>query len=53
MQTKTCLKLRPVDSSNLSNIVNNEVVKKTMYDKIVAKVINIDTSAFVLKIKKY
>ena len=53
MQTKTCLKLRPFDLSKLSSEVNNEDVKKTMYDKLVAKVINIDASAFVLKTKKY
>ena len=41
----------PVDLSKLSNVVNNEVVKRTVYDKLVAKVINIDTSRFVLKTK--
>ena len=41
----------PVDLSKLSNLVKNEVVKKTVYDKIVAKVNNIDTSRFVLKTK--
>ena len=35
----------------LSNVVNNEVVKKIVYDKSVAKVNNIDTSRFVLKTK--
>ena len=39
----------PVDSSKLSDIVKNDVVKKTAYDKLVAKVNSIDTSAFVLK----
>ena len=39
----------PVDLSKLSNAVKNEVVKKTVYDKLVAKVNNIDTSGFVLK----
>ena len=34
----------PVDLSKLSNVVKNEVVKKTVYDKLVAKVNNIDTS---------
>ena len=29
----------------------NDVVKKTVYDKLVAKVNNIDTSDFVLKTK--
>ena len=38
----------PVDLSKLSNVINNEVVKKTVYDKLVAKVNNIDTSGFVL-----
>ena len=31
--------------------MNNEVVKKTMYDKLVEKVNNIETSGFVLKTK--
>ena len=39
----------PVDLSKLGNVVNNDVVKKNMYDKLVAKVNNIDTGAFVLK----
>ena len=39
----------PVDLSKLSNVVENDVVKKTVYDKLVAKVDNIDTSDFVLK----
>ena len=37
----------PVDFSKLSDVVKN--VKKTVYDKLVAKVNSIDTSAFVLK----
>ena len=37
--------------SKLSDVVNNDVVKKTVYDKSVAKVDNIDTSDFVLKTK--
>ena len=41
----------PTDLSNLSNVVRNDVVKKTVYDKLVAKVYNIDTSGFVLKTK--
>ena len=41
----------PVDLSKLTNVVKNEVVKKTVYDKLVAKVNNIDTSGFVLKTK--
>ena len=40
------VKTVPVDLSNLSNVVNNDVVKKTVYDKLVAKVNNIDTSRF-------
>ena len=39
----------PVDLSKLSNAVKNDVVKKTVYDELVAKVDNIDTSDFVLK----
>ena len=38
----------PVDLSKLSDVVKNDVVKKTVYDKLVAKVNNIDTSDFVL-----
>ena len=38
----------PVDLSKLSNVVKN-VVKKTVYDKLVAKVSNIDTSGIVKK----
>ena len=46
-------KLKPIpdDLSKLSDVVKNEVVKKTMYDKLVAKVNNIDSSRFVLKTK--
>ena len=33
------------------DVVKNDVVKKTVYDKLVAKVDNIDTSDFVLKTK--
>ena len=39
----------PVDLSKLSVVVKNEVVKETVYDKLIAKVNSIDTSAFVLK----
>ena len=39
----------PVDLSKLSNVVKNDAVKKAVYDKLVAKVNNIDTSDFVLK----
>ena len=38
----------PVDLSKLSDVVKNDVVKKTVYNKLVAKVNNIDTSDFVL-----
>ena len=41
----------PVDSSKLSDVVKNDVVKKTVYDKLVEKVNNIDTSGFILKTK--
>ena len=41
----------PIDLSKLSDVVKNDVVKKTVYDKLVAKVNNIDTSDFVLKTK--
>ena len=44
------LKTVPVDLSKLSNAVINEVVKKTVYDKLVAKANNIDTNGFVLKL---
>ena len=44
-------KLTPVpnDLAKLSNVVKNDVVKKTEYDKFVTKVNNIDTTGFVLK----
>ena len=42
------LVLVPADLSKLSTVVNNEVVKKTDYDKLVTKV---DNSDFVLKTK--
>ena len=41
----------PVDLSKLSDVVKNDVVKKAIYDKLAAKVNNIDTSNFVLKTK--
>ena len=41
----------PVDLSKMSDAVKNDVVKKAVYDKLVAKVNNIDTSDFVLKTK--
>ena len=39
----------PVDSSKVRDAVKKYVVKKTTYDKLVAKVNSIDTSGFVLK----
>ena len=42
----------PVDFSKLSDVIKNYVVKKTDYDKLVAKLKNID-SDFVLKKAKY
>ena len=44
-------KLTPVpdDLANLSNVVKNDVVKKTVYEILVAKVNNIDTTGFILK----
>ena len=41
----------PFDLSKLSDAVKNDVVRKTVYDKLIAKVKSIDTSGFVLKIK--
>ena len=41
----------PSDLSKLSNVVKNNVVKKTKYDKLVGKINNIDTNGFVLKTK--
>ena len=41
----------PVDLSKLSDVVKNDVVKKTKYNKLVAKVDNIDTTNFVKNTK--
>ena len=41
----------PVDLSKLSYVVNNDVAKKIMYDKLVPKVNNINSSGFGLKTK--
>ena len=41
----------PVDVRKLSDFVKNDVHKKGVYDKLVAKVNSIDTSDFVLKTK--
>ena len=45
------LKTVPVDLAKLGDIVKNDVVKKTEYNKLVTKVDNIDTTGFVLKTK--
>ena len=46
-------RLKPVsdDLAKLSNVVKNNVVKKTEYDKLVAKVDNIDTAVCFLETK--
>ena len=41
----------PTDLSKQSDLIKNDVVKKTVCDKLAAKVNNIDTSNFVLKTK--
>ena len=43
-------KLTPVPNNleKLSNVVENDVVEKTVYDKLVAKVNKIDTTGFAL-----
>ena len=41
----------PFDLSKLGNVVKNDVAKKAVYDKLAAKVNNIDTSNFVLRTK--
>ena len=43
------LKPVPTDLSKLSDVVKNDVVKKTDYNKLVTKVDNIDTSGLVKK----
>ena len=40
-----------VGLSKLSNVVKDDAVKKAVYDKLVGKVNNIDTSGFILKTK--
>ena len=46
-------KLTPVpdDLAKLSNVGKNDVIKRTVYDKLVAKVNSIDATGFVLKTK--
>ena len=41
----------PTDLSKLSNVLKHDVVKKTVYNKLVTKGNNSDTSDFVLKSK--
>ena len=41
----------PTDLSKLFDVVKNDVIKKTEYNKLVTKVNNIDTSGFILKTK--
>ena len=41
----------PIDLAKLSNVVENDVVKKTEYDKLVNKVNGIDNTNFVSKAK--
>ena len=45
------LKTVPANLSKLINVVKNDVVEKTVYDKLVVKVNSFDTSGFVLKTK--
>ena len=40
----------PVDLSKLSDAVKNDVVKKAVYNKLVAKVNNVDTTVFFLEL---
>ena len=41
----------PTDLSKLSDVVKNDVVKKTEYDNLANKVNNINTSRFILEVK--
>ena len=43
------LKTVPVDPAKLSNVIRNDVVKKTEYNKLVTKINSIDTKNFVKK----
>ena len=45
------LKTVPVDLAKLSNVVKNDVIKKTEYDKLVAKVNGIDNTNSVSRTK--
>ena len=40
------LKTVPIDLAKLSNVVKNDVIKKTEYNKLVTKIDNIDTTNF-------
>ena len=39
----------PIDLAKFSNVVKNDIVEKTEYDKLVANVDNMDTTNFVKK----
>ena len=41
----------PVDLSKFGDVVKNDVFKNAVYDKLVRKLNNIETSRFVLKTK--
>ena len=45
------LKTAPVDLAKLSNVVKNDVIKNTKYDKLVAKVNGIDNTKFASRTK--
>ena len=45
------LKTVSVDLAELSNVIKNDVIKKTEYNKLVTKVDNIDTTNFVSRSK--
>ena len=45
------LKTVPIDLAKLSNVVKNDVVKRTEFNKLASKVDNIDTTNFVKKNK--
>ena len=45
------LKTAPVDLAKLSNVVKNDVVKKTKYNSLKTEVDSIDNTNFVLKTK--
>ena len=45
------LKTVPVGLAKLSNVVKNDIMKKTEYNKLLTKVDNIDTTNFVTRTK--